>query len=375
MYRIVILTVQESQKSFFTERIFKTFPQWQSLGFDTHSIAPSDPLFLSPTQHNFQLSWNSPAIDSGTPIPTITTDINNNPIYGPPDIGAYEYQPPYTMGIDNIDQSANIRVYGDGKFRNTQQPQGTTVPLSIIPTSNNTHNYMDVTIDTWTDQKKQWTETSHTEQGNITHTITDLTSNTPYTITPTSNCTNNICTTDNNGTLTFTTQTQQNQKTTYTVEQAEITTSPIYRFYSQKYQAHFYTISQEEKQHIQQTYDPYTWNYEGIAYNAQKHQQQHTSPIYRFYSQQYQKHFYTISEQEKQEIINNKYPEAKFHYEGIAWYANNTPTETTTPLYRFYSSKNAVHFYTISEQEKQYIITTYPTDIWNYEGIAWYGVR
>ena len=82
-----------------------------------------------------------------------------------------------------------------------------------------------------------------------------------------------------------------------------------------------------------------------------------------------------ISPEKGQEIINNKYPEAKFHYEGIAWYANNTPTETTTPLYRFYSSKNAVHFYTISEQEKQYIITTYPTDIWNYEGIAWYGVR
>ena len=151
--------------------------------------------------------------------------------------------------------------------------------------------------------------------------------------------------------------------------------TPIYRFYSQKHQAHFYTISKEEKDYIQHTYPAETWNYEGIAYNAITQSIENATPIYRFYSQTNQKHFFTISEQEKTDLINNKYPEAKFNYEGIAWYAHEAPQSFTTPLYRFYSQAHAVHFYTVSQAEKEYIQNTYPQDIWNYEGIAWYGMR
>lgn len=151
--------------------------------------------------------------------------------------------------------------------------------------------------------------------------------------------------------------------------------APIHRFYSEQFQAHFYTISEDEKNHIIATYPPHTWNYEGIAYNAYPHQQGETSPIYRFYSLTNKKHFYTISEDEKNRLIGGMYPEAQFQYEGVAWYASQNPASHTRPLHRFYSQNSAVHFYTASEEEKNYLIATYPSHIWYYEGVAWHALQ
>lgn len=38
-----------------------------------------------------------------------------------------------------------------------------------------------------------------------------------------------------------------------------------------------------------------------------------------------------------------------------------------SPLYRFWSSQNASHFYTMDEGEKNYIAGNYPEDVWKYE--------
>jgi hypothetical protein len=43
----------------------------------------------------------------------------------------------------------------------------------------------------------------------------------------------------------------------------------------------------------------------------------------------------------------------------------------TYPVYRFWSDKNQGHFYTMSEDEKNYVIAHYPTSTWLYEQIAW----
>ncbi|MFH1559360.1 MAG: right-handed parallel beta-helix repeat-containing protein, partial [Patescibacteria group bacterium] len=59
---------------------------------------------------NYTLAWNSPAIDAGTDL-GLTTDYAGNPIYGTPDIGAYEYQPPYAMGSNHPDTDADVRIY------------------------------------------------------------------------------------------------------------------------------------------------------------------------------------------------------------------------------------------------------------------------
>ena len=148
----------------------------------------------------------------------------------------------------------------------------------------------------------------------------------------------------------------------------------VYRFWSESSQSHFYTISEQEKEEIIKKYPPRVWNYEGPAFQAYPEQISDTNLVHRFYSLTNRKHFYTISDQEADKIKNNAYPEAKFVYEGKAWFANQAQVPNTTPLHRFYSGPYKVHFYTINEQEKDYIIKTYP-NIWTYEGIAWWAVR
>ncbi len=139
----------------------------------------------------------------------------------------------------------------------------------------------------------------------------------------------------------------------------------IYRFYSEKFQTHFYTISEVERNHIIKSYPTNEWSYEGQAYKAHRMVGQNLTPIYRFWSNTKSKHFYTISKAEKEYIESGAYPEAQWTYEGIAWYAGNQQTPDTTPLYRFYSQDHQAHFYTLSKTEKEYIQKTYPVHIWN----------
>ena len=159
------------------------------------------------------------------------------------------------------------------------------------------------------------------------------------------------------------------------VEPPVATPQPVHRFYSEEFQAHFYTISEVEKNHIIATYPPRTWNYEGVAYNAISDSLPGMAPIHRFYSLANKKHFYTISEEEKNHLIGGAYPAAQFTYEGVAWYAHQKNAAATRPLHRFYSEASAVHFYTASEAEKKHIIATYPPHVWNYEGVAWHALR
>ena len=163
-----------------------TWPQWVAKGLDVNSLYPNvDPVVASSssiTPSDFTPLWNSPLIDTGTDV-SLTSDYAGNPIYGLPDIGAYEYQPPYTMGTNDPDVDADVRVYGDGKFRNTDTPGGTTASLSITPQSSTTTEYLDVSITTWDtsgNYAKAWTETSDTHALITAHTIGDLDPGTSY---------------------------------------------------------------------------------------------------------------------------------------------------------------------------------------------------
>ena len=93
------------------------------------------------------------------------------------------------------------------------------------------------------------------------------------------------------------------------------------------------------------------------------------APVYRFWSGQYGHHFYTISEDQKNYVIAT-WPDI-WTYERVAFYAFTTQVPGTSPVYRFYSPVYSGHFYTISEDEKNYIIATWPT-VWSYEGIVYY---
>lgn len=143
---------------------------------------------------NLTLRSDSPSIDTGTST-SIVNDYAGNPIYGTPDIGAYEYQPPHTMGTSRIDVGAGARVYGDGKFRDNGTANSTLADLSVTPQSGSFNSYnsneirpkwMDIAILTWSNSgnhHKQWTENSSTIGAATTlHTIGDLEANKYYNV-------------------------------------------------------------------------------------------------------------------------------------------------------------------------------------------------
>ncbi|MBN1361950.1 MAG: hypothetical protein JW993_15245 [Sedimentisphaerales bacterium] len=147
--------------------------------------------------------------------------------------------------------------------------------------------------------------------------------------------------------------------------------SPVHRFWSSVYACHFYTISEAVKNYVLATW-PDAWEYETEAYYAfPENSVPDLSPIYRFWSETYAAHFYTISEDDKNYVMNT-WPDT-WAYEGAVAYAyapGDQPPDAS-PVYRFWSETLACHFYTISEADKNYVLATWP-DVWEYEEIAWY---
>ena len=94
--------------------------------------------------------------------------------------------------------------------------------------------------------------------------------------------------------------------------------------------------------------------------------------MYRFWSNTYSRHFFTISETNKNTLIND-YGNI-WTYEGIAFYAyaDGTQPEWARPVHRFWSASLNSHFYTIDENEKNIVLGM--GDTWTYEGVAWYAV-
>jgi len=166
------------------------FAGWKATSSqDTNSLS-QDPIFINSSgsysaSSDFQLQWNSPAIDTGTDV-GLTTDYAGNNIYGTPDIGAYEYQPPYTMGTDRVNTTGNIRIYGDGKYRYTSATTtASTANISVSPTTGDRSQWIDANINNWNtsgDYYKKWTETSNGSDLNTAHTVGDLAPRGYYTV-------------------------------------------------------------------------------------------------------------------------------------------------------------------------------------------------
>ncbi len=145
---------------------------------------------------------------------------------------------------------------------------------------------------------------------------------------------------------------------------------PVYRFWSSRTSKHFFTIDEAEQAQLLQ--QPETWVSEGIAYYAYASAgEPNLMPVYRFWSDRLSSHFWTISEAEKNGLIEEK--DGVWVYEGPVFYAYPEGGQPTgaKPVYRFWSDTMSAHFYTISETEKDLLVKEH-ADIWSPEGIVWY---
>jgi Repeat of unknown function (DUF5648) len=144
----------------------------------------------------------------------------------------------------------------------------------------------------------------------------------------------------------------------------------VQRFWSQAFNnAHFFTADSDEAGNIID--NDKNWAYEGVAFgayaaDAQGCSSQGLSAVYRFYSPRFQSHFFTSSADEKDSIRAH---DANWTYEGVAYCAPSTADASTTPLYRFWSPRFGKHFYTASGAEANQLRTSDPN--WTYEGLAY----
>jgi hypothetical protein len=140
-----------------------------------------------------------------------------------------------------------------------------------------------------------------------------------------------------------------------------------YRFYNGATGAHFYTVSAAERDHVRNTLSP-PYNFEGEAFRVASLYAPGLSPVHRFYNTQNGVHFYTISETERAYVVANL---PHYTYEGVAYHASEVAGANLIPFHRFYVPSKGFHFYTASEEEKNQIIANLGA-VYRYEGIGYY---
>ena len=141
----------------------------------------------------------------------------------------------------------------------------------------------------------------------------------------------------------------------------------VWRFYNPATGAHFFTASESERDAVRFNSALRHFQYEGPAFETSNQAATGLSPVFRFYNVLTGVHFYTISEQER-DYVNANLPQ--LHYEGIAYYASQLPGSGLQALHRFFLAASGFHFYSSSESEVASIRSNLPQ--YRYEGVAYY---
>lgn len=136
----------------------------------------------------------------------------------------------------------------------------------------------------------------------------------------------------------------------------------VYRFFNNIRGGHLYTISEHERDTIMQIPE---WNYEGPIFQVFDHSAPNTTITYRFFNTLTGIHLYTISEHERDAIVD--LPE--WNYEGPIFYVQNEQMDNSVPVFRFFNHIRGGHLYTISIHERDAVMEL---PDWSYEGIPFY---
>jgi len=153
----------------------------------------------------------------------------------------------------------------------------------------------------------------------------------------------------------------------------ESNASDVFRFFNKETGGHFFTFSTQERNNVLQNTN---YQYEGagfFAFDASVADQDGSggaSEVYRFYNTEIGGHFFTISEEEKNFVIDNL---PLYRYEGAGFSAFEAETvEGVVPVYRFYNTMTGGHFFTISPEERETVIENLP--IYRDEGVGFYAL-
>jgi hypothetical protein len=143
---------------------------------------------------------------------------------------------------------------------------------------------------------------------------------------------------------------------------------PVFRIQNTTlFGSYFFTIYDSEKTSAL-SLNP-NWKLEGPAFYASPATATDLSPVYRFRNKANGSYVFSIYEEERQSL-NTTYS-STFVEEGVSWYARQTPAAGFTELYRFRNKTNGTYLFTAYNAEKQAIIDGF-ADTFVYEGVAYY---
>jgi hypothetical protein len=144
--------------------------------------------------------------------------------------------------------------------------------------------------------------------------------------------------------------------------------TPVYRFFNGRQGVHFFTASAAEMANVRDTLSK-VYTLESVAYYLNTANSDNKTPLYRFYNTKQGVHFYTASETEKNNVVATL--SKVYVLEGEAYKVCATNVAGATPVYRFFNFKKGVHFYTASEAERDSVIRTL-SSTYAFEGIGYY---
>jgi len=162
------------------------------------------------------------------------------------------------------------------------------------------------------------------------------------------------------------------------------TEQPIYRFFNTKNKSFFYSASAAEAENIleksselQNSDSEWSYVYQGATFSA-AHSYPDAVYVHRFYNSKTGHHFFTVNDDEV-DYINQQISDANwpFVYEGAAfkvypWDPNESEDGLEVAVHRFYSSVYNRHVFTASPLEA--LLFNESTQ-WGYEGVAFYGEK
>ena len=141
----------------------------------------------------------------------------------------------------------------------------------------------------------------------------------------------------------------------------------IYRFFNNSAGVHFYTADDNEKNAAQELDN---FNFEGASYAGIDPLTgiPEPSPVYRFLNEDTGVHLYTVSEQERDvvEELDN------YNFEGDVFFAHENQVDGSIPIFRFFNATTGAHFYTPSTVERDNVENNLPE--FESEGIAYYAL-
>ena len=142
---------------------------------------------------------------------------------------------------------------------------------------------------------------------------------------------------------------------------------PVFRFFDTHDGGHFFTTSAAERDQVLATRGD--MNFEGVGYNAvdPASSDPNAAPVYRFFDTHDGGHFFTISQAERDQVLNTR-PDLKF--EGIGYSEHAAQQAGDSAVYRFFETTSGGHFFTASAAERDTVMAT-RSDM-RFEGIAFY---